>query len=260
MANRNPEIQKIFEITDDALQGLIGFHLFVDAAVSSSPDELIRNILPTDRILITPDWVRFYDREELLLFMRRYFTPIFFRNLFVSLVGYFDAATEDFLEYLRIREISCDHNHKERGYQRRLEWVFRRVKDSKFGTQEMINEIPNLCLNADHSRRLRNIIVHNQGCINKQYKDVYSDVGQILGRDELKPIFDLAIENYNEDKLERIPVIVTYNQYCLSLIQHIRLLHFLHNEIQFQYFDCCDGYEYRKEHKKIEWHRVFFGA
>jgi hypothetical protein len=134
------------------------------------------------------------------------------------------------------------------------------VQGSKIGEVEIIAKIPALCLDADHARRLRNIIVHNQGCINDKYANNFSKINEIFDNQDFQPIYNQAIEDYRKNQAARIPVIITHNDYCQSLIHHLRLLHFLHNEIQLQYFNCTEGYDYRKLGKPIVWHRVFFGV
>jgi hypothetical protein len=261
MPGRDPEIQRIFEITDDAFHGLLGFHLFTDAAVSSAPDTTIRIALPRDQIWITPDWNRFYDREELLFLMRRWFSPIFFRNLLVALVSYFDATTEDMLTYLLEKKIDCGFLESNMNYyKQRLAWVFEKVKDSIFKETLSRSDIAKICLNADHCRRLRNIIAHNQGCINNRYENDFIRVDTIFGDSSLTPQYDPAIDQFRVNRNSRVPVIISYDAYYTALRNHIRLLHFLHNEIQFQYFGHPTGYSYKEEGKRIEWQRVFFGT
>jgi hypothetical protein len=261
MSERDLPIQRIFEITDDALQGLLGFHIYVSGAVDSAPEELIRAKCPEGQIEITPDWVRHYDREELLQFMKKSFTPIFYRNLFVAMVGYFDAATDDFIDYLLQIGINCDIRKSDLwSYKNRLEWVFRRVKGCSFEYPNFEIYVHDLCLDADHARRIRNIIVHNRGIINKKYLTDCSPVCDILSNPELEPSFCSFIDTYRKDPTASIPIIINASEFSKSLIFHIRLLHFLHNEIQKQYFGCAEGYNYKEAKKKIEWHRVFSGV
>jgi hypothetical protein len=261
MPDRNPEIQRIFEIADDALQGLVGFHLFVDAAIESAPDTSVRIALPKEEMFITPDWNRFYNREDLLQFMRRWFSPIFYRNLFVGMVSYFDAASKDIFKCLLDKydehDIGCSNKDS---YKKRLESVFKIVRNSQFGYPQTLIQIPKFCLDVDHARRLRNIIAHNNGRIDDRYENDCIDVGKIFETSDLSPHFDKAIDSFRANPSQAIPIIIKYERYYESVRNHIRLLHLFHNEVQLQYYDYPDGYSYQKEGKSLEWHRVFFGV
>jgi hypothetical protein len=260
MPEKNPEIKKIFEITDDALQGLIGFHIYVSAAVESAKEDDIRKHFPDDHMIITLDWMREYDKEELLQFMKKSFNPIFYRHMLVATVSHFDAAIEDFLDYLHKNGIDCDYKESNRGgYRSRLKWVFSRVKNCKFHYPDMSENVYDLCVVVEQARIVRNIIVHNRGLIDRNYRDEFIKIYEIFGDLELKPIFDHANEIFTEDYVTPKPIIVNAGDFFGSITRHIRLLHFLHNEIQRQYFDCPEEYNYREEKKKIEWHRVYLG-
>jgi hypothetical protein len=260
MPGRNSEIKKIFEITDDALQGLIGFHIYVSAAVDSAREDDIRKHFPDGHMIITLDWMREYDKEELIQFMKKSFIPIFYRNMLVATVGHIDAAIEDFLEYLLKNGIDCDFKESNRrSYKSRLEWAFSKVKNCKFHYPEMSENVHDLCLVVDQARIIRNIIVHNRGLIDRDYKDEFIKTYEIFGDSEFKPLFDRSIEIFTKDYATPIPITVNAGYFFGSITRHIRLLHFLHNEIQRQYFDCLEEYNYKDENKKIEWHRVYLG-
>ena len=56
-------------------------------------------------------------------------------------------------------------------YKAKLEWAFDVVSHSKFGDEPMRKRIPQICLDVDHARRLRNLWMHNSGLYNNRYKN-----------------------------------------------------------------------------------------
>ena len=98
MPTRNPEILRIFEIADDALQGLLGYFHFTSAAVGWAADNGILQSLPEKAFQITPEWRRFYRKFELLVFMRNTFHIVNSRQCMIAMVSYIDAETGDFVD------------------------------------------------------------------------------------------------------------------------------------------------------------------
>jgi hypothetical protein len=75
---RGAEIQRIFEVADDAMQGVVGYWLYSRACYESSNAEEISERLP-ETLPITPDWVRYYDKADLVREIGGLFCPYLVR-------------------------------------------------------------------------------------------------------------------------------------------------------------------------------------
>ena len=62
--NRNSDIQRVFEIADDSLQGVLGYHLYVIAMQKTVDPEKLLVHLPDKVIPHTFSWVRYYDKND----------------------------------------------------------------------------------------------------------------------------------------------------------------------------------------------------
>lgn len=62
---RNPDIQKIFEIADDSVQGALGYHFYVIALKRSSNILQLESYLPENIIPHTFSWDRYYKIHDL---------------------------------------------------------------------------------------------------------------------------------------------------------------------------------------------------
>jgi hypothetical protein len=251
---RDPEIQKIFEITDDSLQGLLGYFYYVINAIGWAPVFGIFNTLPKDQIPLTHEWDRNYDRQELILEMNKSFVAYQTRTTIVAMVNVFEVATKKFLK--RLNDTSHpQQNIRDSGkfYKQRLDWVFKKVERSSFGNVNMQTRIPQLCLDVDHARRLRNISVHNNGLFDDRYESDAIQVGDSPGLTH--PDF----QKYSANRSIPVTPILQPSDYIQMSKSHIELLHFLHHEIQSQDFGETTPYNYREQLKRIEWHRLLFG-
>jgi len=65
---RDPEIQKDFEVADDSLFAIQGYHLYAIAAQLSSDKAKIAGYFPNVGIRITFAWNRHYDKQKLIDF------------------------------------------------------------------------------------------------------------------------------------------------------------------------------------------------
>jgi len=116
----------------------------------------------------------------------------------------------------------------------------------------MQTRIPELCLQVDHARRIRNLWMHNNGLLNERYE---SDCIYVPGK---TAILISAYDNYKRKK-SKIPIVLTPESFIHICCSHIELLHQLHYNIQKQYFGQQRAYSYRASKKKIEWHRLLIG-
>ena len=249
--SRNAEIQKIFEIADDSLQGLFGYHLYTIAAVGSAPEDGIRSSLPEKSIPLTHGWDRNYSREEFITAMKQLFIPYHTRVAIVAMANIFEVATGDFLECLIRLNKSQAVQGNPKHYKSRLSWVFSKVQ-SYNQDKGMRERIPQVCLNVDHARRIRNISVHNNGLFDEEYE---TDAILVSGKAELHENY----QKFKKDIKKPVPLILNPYQYLTLSKSHIELLHIFHHEIQRQDFNERGSYHYGTEDKNIEWHRVLFG-
>lgn len=250
---RDKKIRKSFEIADDGLQGTIGYFFYVIACKSSAKSNEISKRLPPDAIPVTLEWVRFYDREELVQVMGSCFDLYHARICLISSISIFESALKDFITRLNTTgHISNNRVRRLRYYRKKLEWTFEIISGSTYGTTSMKERIPDLCLQVDHARRIRNLWMHNNGLLNEKYK---SDCIAVPGKSAI------LVTEYNEYKRSKrkIPIGLTPESFIHICCSHIELLHQLHYNIQKQYFGQKRAYSYRASRKKIEWHRLLIG-
>jgi len=182
---------------------------------------------------------------------------------------------------------------KSKNYGALLEWAFDFVIPRKEylydGPKDeerikIIERVPELCLDVDHARRLRNVFMHNRGLFDKRYG---TDAMEVPGRQpkmrqeflrEFLPACKQKIPTYFSHKEfteymkkflkgpeQDVPVLLTSEEYIEYSLSHIGLLHVLHDLIQRKYFGLTDsGYYYplerpRLEPKRAEWDRIFTG-
>jgi hypothetical protein len=250
--SRNPDIQRIFEIADDSLQGLLGYYLYATTASNCAQRDCIFSKLPKDRIPITHAWDRFYERDELVTIMEKVFVPYQTRVCLVAMVNIFEVATRSFAKCLEKAGSPPSILDNPKHYINRLRWVFEKVAKSTFPDPKIQTRVPDLCLDVDHGRRLRNISVHNNGL----FDDKYEEGIEVAGR---KPLIHPDYKHYLKDRSKPVPMILSPADYVQLSKSHIELVHVLHYEIQQQDFGDTTGYSYRDEKKPIEWHRVLLG-
>jgi hypothetical protein len=106
---RNQEIQRIFEIADDSLQGVLGYHFYVMALYQSVDFNEIETHLPNtskvaglDAFPHTFSWDRYYHRKELIYtFIPPFFELYQARVSLTAIVGVFDDALDKFVNKLK---------------------------------------------------------------------------------------------------------------------------------------------------------------
>lgn len=249
---KNIDIQRIFEIADDSLQGLLGYYMYVTSAGGCAEKNCILSKLPKDRIPITHAWDRFYIPNELVTVMEKVFVHYQTRVCLVAMVNIFEVATRSFIDCLQHAGHSQTIPANPKHYKNRLEWVFEKVATSTIPDRTIQARITYLCLDVDHARRLRNISVHNNGLFDDEYAKGVEVDGQ-------KPLIHPNYVHYIKDKSKPVPMILHPTDYVQLSKSHIELLHVLHYEIQRQDFGDNTGYSYRDENKAIQWQRLLLG-
>lgn len=252
---RDREIKRAFEIADDGMQGVIGYFYYVKACQNLATQSEIVKRLPIHKelysIQITNEWRRHYDPQELCKFMQNFFLLYHARIALISLISYFEGALKNFI--VRLVNTKKIEKLKLRSYKERLIWAFGIAKQSKYGTDMMINIIPDLCIYVDHARRIRNLWMHNNGLFDEGYGDVIS----VNGR---QPIIDHQYKKFLKNKKQPVPVVLNPDVFEQLSCSHIELLHHLHDTIQRKYFGQKISYGYKPERKIIEWRRLLLGV
>ena len=249
---RDPDIQMAFEVADDSLQGVLGYHLYTIAVQKSADMEKIATYLPADRLPITFDWDRFYSKQELIdLFTSPFFELVQARISLIATTNVFDAALIRFIQHLNEKALQ---KKRQRYYKQRIEWAFQESLKSDVGRKDTLDRLPRTFGIVDNARRLRNLIVHNHGLFDSKYEtDAITPHDIVI---DLHPDY----EKYQKDRQTPIPVMIT-TAYLLRFIRaHIEVLHVLHNFIQKRFFGVTDGYSYKFETKPIEWRSILLGS
>lgn len=256
---RNIKIKKIFEICDDSLQGVIGYHLFVISQHNSSDIKNIKSILP-NKLPLTFSWIRNYSKDDLCNSLNKIFDSFQSRVSLIAMVNVFETSICNFVKYLfhngYLPNLSkSKYNDTINSYKSRIEWIIYETLDCVDGDEQAIKRLPETIGKIDGARRLRNLIVHNHGLFNCFYNnDCISNKNIIIHNH--KSFEDLQNK---DDALEK-PLLLNSNDIIDFSKAHIEVLHILHNTIQKRYFNVTTLYDYRNENKPIEWQKILWGA
>ena len=237
------------------MQGVIGYYFYVVALKNSCAGKSILAKLPVGTIPITHEWSRYYDRHHLAKVMDICFDPYHARVCLISVISTFEGALKNFIERLsESSKISGNKKRQLQHYKRKLMWAFDMVLAAPYGTSTMQARVPNLCLEADHGRRIRNLWMHNNGLFASFYEtDAISVPGQ-------PAILDPTYTNRRKRGKKGVPVIINPQGFLSMVCSHIELLHQIHHCIQTVHFGQKRSYSYKNLKKGIEWHRLLVGA
>ncbi len=244
--SRDAVIEQIFTTADDAIQGLWGLHKFVDAAVNCADRDSLTQQLPNGAFQLTPEWMRYYKREDLVKEIDVVFEFIHCRNSLVLLVSIFEGTILRFNERL----VALQKESKAEKYKKLLGWLVSLVRNTKSGSATMQNRLPQTCGDIDNARRLRNCFSHNNGRYNQFYVDDAINDGWI------------RVQNHSMDPsaISKGDKIFIANPELERLLKsHVEVLHIVHNTIQHNFFGEVQDYNYQVEGKQIEWHRILTG-
>ncbi len=261
--NRDKEIQRVFEIADDSLQGVLGHYLYVTALQLAADNEKVTANLPAERIPMTFSWDRFYRKEDLIeAFKLPEFQIYQARISLTTIVNVFEVALKGFIQQL------AEKNHPQRLKNRYLrtciQWASEQLSQCDIGDPKAIERdigppvaikrLPRTLGIIDNARRLRNLIVHNQGLFDDTYeKDAIKAPGIAI---DMHPDFLI-----HKTKPENpVPIVFDTGYFFRFSKAHIEVLHLLHNFIQKKYFGFQDAYDYSREKKGIEWNKVLWGS
>lgn len=250
--HRDSDIQRVFETADDSFQGIIGYRLYTAAMQDAVDPERILQFLPRESFQTTFSWIRYYQRHDLVKAFEKPKLEFYqSRILLVSLTSIFDATLLDFIQHLHRKGSlkSMPRNN----YKPRIEWAYETSLGAKIGEKAAIERLPRTFGIIDNARRLRNLLVHNQGLFRQKYeRDAIKKKGMIV---DLHPFYEVFRENPEKP----VPVVINWNYLQRLILAHIEVLHILHNEVQRKFFGVSKGYSYAREGKPIVWERVLWG-
>ena len=242
------QILEMFTTADDSMQGLWGLHRYVQAAHETANRDRIMERIPEGSFQMTHEWLRYYDRQELVIAVEDAFEFVHSRQSLVSLVAIFEAFLRRMLE--RLQQLGHVGNAADR-YKKRLRWLFERVREARIGSKGMLLRLPITCGDVDNARRLRNCCAHNNGKYDATYKSDAIQDGWV------KVQFERDYEEF--EKTGYSPIFLTSGRFEYYIRSHLELLHILHYTVQSKFFGSYEGYHYPTEGKRIEWYRLLSG-
>jgi hypothetical protein len=280
MPDYDPQIKHAFEVADDSLQGVLGYHYFTLSLkhkdqLKHFPDG-IGFVLSRENdqgaFLHTISWERHFSASEFIDEMSHLFEEyesrvslVFMTNVFSALLSNFITILEEkgLLDPVTITVIEKEKPKKRyingrTNYKDSLNWAYQIVKKCSIGDPKAIERLPKTLGIIDNARRLRNRIVHNNGLFKESYeKDTIKDPeGRELFEVQTHPGYYIFKKNTDEN----IPIILKPYEIVDFSRSHVEVLHVLHNSIQENFFKCTEPYDYRKEGKRVEWTRILRGA
>lgn len=255
---RDKIIRQIFEAADDGMQSVIGYFEYVAACQHISNPNIIIDYLPqiidrdsrkiTPMLRITHEWGRFYSPKNLIDTMGDIFIFYHTRTVILSLIYIFEGCLLPFAE--RLLKKGMIKSKPRYNYKNLLKWAFKKILSSNYGSSEMRDRLPDICLDIDHARRIRNLCVHNNGLFNEQYA-----TDGIIVKDR-SPIIDQEYETYINNTKKKISFEFKPDLFMHLSCSHIEALHHLHSVIQSQYFGQKREYSYTAARKPLEWKRL----
>jgi hypothetical protein len=255
LSSRDKDIQRVFEIADDSLQGILGYHLYVIAMQSASNIEKIAQYLPDKAFQMTFEWIRYYQKEDLI----QAFTPPLLefyqsRISLTSLVTVFEVALDGFINNLA-KKGYIKKLKNQRFVKNCIEWAYDQLSPCHVvGNDSMVKRLPVTFGIIDNARRLRNLIIHRQGLFDDSYEE------QVIHFKDIVVDMHPQYSQHKANPQKPFPVLIDTPYFFYFSMAHLEVLHLLHNEIQKRYFGPNLGYDYRVENKAIEWNRALWGS
>lgn len=254
---RNHDILRIFEIGDDSLQGVFGYHFYLNALHRVADPIKVKEYLPTtsngEAFPHTFSWDRYYCKDELIDSFK---TPLFelyqSRITLANIASIFDDSLYKFVKKLESLELTLKIKDDARYYKDRLEWALQESRKCTIGDETARGRLGKTFGIIDEVRILRNLIMHNHGIFDKEYEDK---------RKRLKTVEVFIHPYYTKYKNsgKSIAIILNHQDIINCSRAHIEVLHILHNQLQKEYFHHPEVYEYAKENKIVNWKSAFWG-
>ena len=254
---RNKDIQEVFEIGDDSLQGVLGYHFYVTAMQKSASLEKMHEYLPNEVIPHTFSWNRYYRKEDLTNTLEPIFELYQSRISLIAIVNVFEVALDNFIYFLNKKghpqTVNGNKLRDGENYKTCIKWAYQKTLDCDIGDEEAIKRLPITFGKIDNARRLRNLIVHNHGIFTERYER------DVINLKNIQIELHQDYSKFQKNPQRSVPIEITTNEIIDFSKSHIEILHILHNTLQKKYFNVLEAYDYRKENKLIEWNKVLWG-
>lgn len=244
---RDAHIEAIFTTADDQMQGLWGFHRYTKAATDIAAPDSLWHLFPQNPFQLTHEWWRDYDPKDMANQVFQLHEFLLCRLSILGLVSVCEAALLRFNGHLAGTKGCVKHSENKK----LLRWAFTVVRKSPVASPEAIERLPTTCGDLDNARRMRNCIVHRNGCYDEK---MY--LGDIIQDGWVVPQFEKNSKNATP---KGEPIFLTTERFEHLTRSHIEFLHILHNTIQQREFGHSVGYNYAIEGKRIEWYRILSG-
>jgi hypothetical protein len=220
---------------------------------SASNFEKIAEYLPDKGFQMTFSWGRYYQKEDLVQAFKPPVLQIYQSRIsLTSVVTAFEVALDGFINYLVKKGYSKKVNNQN-SIKHCIKWAYEQLSPCDIGNEDAIRRLPVTFGIIDNARRIRNLIIHNQGLFDEGYeKDVIKFRGIIV---DMHPDYS----TYKINPKEATPIRFGTEYFLRFSKAHLEVLHLLHNEIQKKYFGYDLGYDYRVENKGIEWNKALWG-
>jgi hypothetical protein len=95
--------------------------------------------------------------------------------------------------------------------------------------------------------------MHNHGIFDERYED------EAINSKDIERVEHPGYTRFKYSG-EAVAVLVNYADIVNFSRAHIEVLHILHNQIQKEYFNHPEPYDYSKENKIIRWDSAFWGV
>jgi len=255
--NRDKEIQKIFEIADDSLQGIIGYHMYVSAMENAADDHQMMANLPNQQFQMTFSWIRYYLKQSLLEAFKAPKLELYqCKILLVAMTSVFEAVLAEFVTELNRKgfQQNLRKDRRQPNYKDYLKWAYEQALRCDIGDKKALERLPQTFGIIDNARRLRNSIVHRGGLFDEIYER------QIMNYKDIAVDLHPHYKQFKQNPQKAVPVIIDWQYFQRLILAHIEVLHILHNSIQREYFGVLKGYSYKRERKPIDWERILWGG
>jgi hypothetical protein len=253
--NRDSDILRTFEIADDSLQGVLGYHLYATSMQQVANESAILTRLPDEKIPHTFSWFRYYDKQDLVNAFR---VPVFelyqSRISLIAMTNVFEVALDSFILSLGEKGYPPKFKKKYPSYKDHIEWAYLESLKCDIGDKEAINRLPTTFGIVDNARRLRNLIVHNQGLFDTPYES------QAIVSNNIQTEFVPDYWKFKKNQKLQVPIVMVTNDIVRFSMAHIEVLHVLHNGLQKRYFGFPEPYDYGRARKGIEWNKILWGS
>lgn len=299
----NREIFRTFRTADKSIELALKYYYYVYASERTASPHIRYMNLPRGGTPLTHNWNKTVSPQKIIDTMYNEFDSYHHGVCLVDLTNILSTALEKFFKKLAGKDPILGLKYDDKFFRLAKKGDIKCVsgstpnyesllkiasdiviskKDDLFGgvsrnkeNKKYIDWVPDVCLDVDDARRLRNCFVHHNRLFNDSYKN-----RTIYNKDNLRKLPELhqRFSKYQDDEIYKEVVISRHQElrhqfseykknkgvliklsprlYVEFVRSHGDFLHDLHDIIQRHYFDIKkSGYSYGLEHKKgTEWY------